>query len=382
MTIYMDYAATTPLDPQVAAKMAGHLTLDGVFANPASLHAPGRAARAAVEKARAQVAALVGAAPEEIVFTSGATESDNLAIKGLAHFRKDKGRHLVSSRIEHKAVLDACKQLEKEGFTVSWLKPDAEGLIQPAVVEAALRPDTVLVTLMQANNELGTVNDIAAIGRLTRGRGIAFHVDAAQSAGKLPIDLKTLDVDLMSFAAHKVYGPKGIGALYVRREPKVNLEPLIHGGGHEQGLRSGTLATHQIVGMGTAFQLAGELLASEAPRLIALRERLWQGLQAVPGILLNGHPSQRLPGVLNVSFPGVEGESLLYACEGLAVSSGSACNAADREPSYVLRALGRDDQLAGASLRFSLGRFSTEAEVEAAAKLVVEQYRRLTTLAA
>ncbi len=382
MTIYMDYAATTPLDPQVAAKMAGHLTLDGVFANPASLHAPGRAARAAVEEARAQVAALVGAAPEEIVFTSGATESDNLAIKGLAHFRKDKGRHIVSSRIEHKAVLDACKQLEKEGFTVSWLKPDADGLIQPAAVEAALRPDTVLVTLMQANNELGTVNDIAAIGRLTRGRGIAFHVDAAQSAGKLPIDLKTLPVDLMSFAAHKVYGPKGIGALYVRGSPKVNLEPLIHGGGHEQGLRSGTLATHQIVGMGTAFQLAHELLASEAPRLTALRERLWQGLQAVPGILLNGHPSQRLPGVLNVSFPGVEGESLLYACEGLAVSSGSACNAADREPSYVLRALGRDDQLAGASLRFSLGRFSTEAEVDAAAKLVVEQYRRLTTLAA
>ncbi len=380
--IYMDYAATTPLDPKIAGKMAAHLTLDGVFANPASIHGPGRAARAAVEEARAHIAALVGAAPEEVVFTSGATESDNLAIKGVAHFRKDKGRHIVTSRIEHKAVLDACKQLEKEGFTVTWLKPDADGLIQPAAVQAALRPDTLLVTLMHANNELGTLNDIAAIGKVVRAHGAAFHVDAAQSAGKLPIDLKQLDVDLMSFAAHKVYGPKGMGVLYIRREPRVNLEPLIHGGGHEQGLRSGTLATHQIVGMGEAFRLARELMPTEAPRLAALRERLWLGLQAIPGVLLNGHPTQRLPGILNVSFPGVEGESLLYACEGLAVSSGSACNAADREPSYVLRALGRDDQLAGASLRFSLGRFSTEAEVDRAAALVVEQYRRLVALAA
>lgn len=380
--IYMDYAATTPLDPKVAAKMAGFLTLDGVFANPASIHAPGRAARAAVEEARAQVAALVGASPDEIVFTSGATESDNLAIKGAARFRQHKGRHIITSRIEHKAVLDAVKQLEKEGFQVTWLKPDADGLIQPAAVQAALRPDTVLVTLMHANNELGTLNDIAAIGKLVRAHGATFHVDAAQSAGKVPIDLKHLDVDLMSFAAHKVYGPKGMGALYVRREPKVNLEPLIHGGGHEQGLRSGTLATHQIVGMGMAFQLAQELLTSEAPRLSALRERLWKALQQIPGVLLNGHPSQRLPGILNVSFPQVEGESLLYACDGLAVSSGSACNAADREPSYVLRALGRDDQLAGASLRFSLGRFSTEAEMDRAAELVITQYRRLTALAA
>ncbi|HEY3858776.1 MAG TPA: IscS subfamily cysteine desulfurase [Gammaproteobacteria bacterium] len=382
MTIYLDYAATTPLDPKVAAKMAEHLTLDGVFANPASIHAPGRAARAAVEEARGQVAALVGATPQEIVFTSGATESDNLAIKGAARFRHDKGRHIITSRIEHKAVLDTCKQLEKEGFEVTWLKPDADGLVQPEAVQSALRKDTILVSLMHANNELGTVNDIAAIGKLVRAHGAVFHVDAAQSAGKLPIDLKTLPVDLMSFAAHKIYGPKGMGALYARREPKVNLEPLIHGGGHEQGLRSGTLATHQIVGMGEAFQLAQALMPVEAPRLMALRERLWKALQQIPGALLNGHATQRLPGILNVSFPGVEGESLLYACEELAVSSGSACNAADREPSYVLRALGRDDQLAGASLRFSLGRFTTEAEADRAAAVVIEQYRRLTALAA
>ena len=382
MSIYLDYAATTPVDPKVAAKMAACLTAEGLFANPASVHGPGRAARAAVEEARGQVAALVSAEPAEIVFTSGATESDNLAIKGAARFLQHKGRHIVTSRIEHKAVLDACKQLEKEGFEVTWLKPDADGLIQPAAVQAVLRKDTILVSLMHANNELGVLNDIAAIGKLVRTHGAVFHVDAAQSAGKVPVDLKHLDVDLMSFAAHKVYGPKGIGALYVRREPRVNLEPLIHGGGHEQGLRSGTLATHQIVGMGTAFQLARELLPSEAPRLMALRERLWKALQQIPGVILNGHATQRLPGILNVSFPGVEGESLLYACEELAVSSGSACNAADREPSYVLRALGRDDQLAGASLRFSLGRCSTDAEVDRAAAVVIEQYRRLTSLAA
>ncbi|HET7175143.1 MAG TPA: aminotransferase class V-fold PLP-dependent enzyme, partial [Gammaproteobacteria bacterium] len=277
MSIYLDYAATTPMDPKVAERMAACLTLDGLFANPASAHAPGRQARAAVEQARSQVAALVNAKPQEIVFTSGATEADNLAIKGVAHFERTRGKHIVTSRIEHKAVLDACKQLEREGFEVTWLKPDADGLIQPEAVRAALRPDTVLVSIMQANNELGTVNDIAAIGRLLKGRGPRFHVDAAQSAGKIPIDLKILNVDLMSFAAHKVYGPKGIGALYVRREPRVNLEPLIHGGGHEQGMRSGTLATHQIVGMGEAFRLAREHMSEEALRLTALRERLWQG---------------------------------------------------------------------------------------------------------
>ena len=382
MSIYLDYAATTPLDPKVAERMAGCLTLDGLFANPASAHAPGRAARAAVEEARAQVAALVNASPLEIVFTSGATEADNLAIKGVAHFERQHGRHIITSRIEHKAVLDACKQLEKEGFEITWLKPDAEGLIPPEAVQAALRSDTILVSIMHANNELGTVNDIGAIGRLLKGHGARFHVDAAQSAGKIPIDLKVLNVDLMSFSAHKVYGPKGIGALYVRREPRVNLEPLIHGGGHERGLRSGTLATHQIVGMGEAFRLAREALPAEAPRLTALREHLWRGLKGIDGVLLNGHPTQRLPNILNVSFPGVEGESLLYACESLAVSSGSACNSATQEPSYVLRAMGRDDQLAGASLRFSLGRYTTEAEVDEAIATVSREYRRLSGLAA
>ena len=382
MSIYLDYAATTPLDPKVAERMAGCLTLDGLFANPASAHAPGRAARAAVEEARAQVAALVNASPLEIVFTSGATEADNLAIKGVAHFEHQRGRHIITSRIEHKAVLDACKHLEKEGFEVTWLKPDGEGLIPPEAVQAALRSDTILVSIMHANNELGTVNDIGAMGRLLKGHGARFHVDAAQSAGKIPIDLKVLNVDLMSFSAHKVYGPKGIGALYVRREPRVNLEPLIHGGGHERGLRSGTLATHQIVGMGEAFRLAREALPAEAPRLTALREHLWRGLKGIDGVLLNGHPTQRLPNILNVSFPGVEGESLLYACESLAVSSGSACNSATQEPSYVLRAMGRDDQLAGASLRFSLGRFTTEAEVDEAIATVSREYRRLSGLAA
>lgn len=382
MTIYLDYAATTPLDPRVAERMAGCLTRDGLFANPASAHVLGRAARAAVEEARAQVAALVNATPQEIVFTSGATESDNLAIKGLAHFERGRGRHLITSRIEHKAVLDACKQLEKEGFEVTWLKPDSEGLIRPEMIKAALKEDTLLVSIMHANNELGTVNDIAAIGEQLKGHRARFHVDAAQSAGKIPLDLRAVNVDLMSFAAHKVYGPKGVGALYVRNQPRVNLEPLIHGGGHEGGLRSGTLPTHQIVGMGEAFRLARELLPQEAPRIDALRERLWRGLQDIEGVLLNGHSTQRLPGILNVSFPGVEGESLLYACEALAVSSGSACTAADQEPSYVLRALGRDDQLAGSSLRFSLGRYSTEAEVDQAVEIVTREYARLSTLAA
>ena len=382
MIIYLDYAATTPMDPRVAERMTACLTLDGVFANPASSHAPGRAARAAVEAARTQVAALVNTTPQEIVFTSGATESDNLAITGVAHFERGRGRHIITSRIEHKAVLDTCKQLEKERFEITWLKPDSGGLIQPDAVKAALRGDTILVSIMHANNELGTLNDIAAIGRLLKGHGARFHVDAAQSAGKVPIDLKSLDVDLMSFSAHKLYGPKGIGALYVRQEPRVNLEPLIHGGGHERGLRSGTLATHQIVGMGEAFRLAKELMLEEMLHISGLRERLWQGLKTIPGALLNGDATQRLPGILNVSFPGVEGESLLYACEVLAVSSGSACNSANQESSYVLRALGRDDQLAGSSLRFSLGRFSTEADVDQAVQIVSEQYRRLAALVA
>jgi len=380
--IYLDYAATTPVDPRVAEKMAGCLTCEGMFANPASAHAPGRAARGAVERARGQVAALVGAEPGEIIFTSGATESDNLAIKGVAHFYQQKGRHLITSRIEHKAVLDTCKQLERDGSEVTWLKPDADGLIQPSMVEKALRPDTVLVSIMHVNNEIGTVNDIATIGRITREHGVFLHVDAAQGAGKLPIDLKNLHVDLMSFSGHKLYGPKGIGALYVRREPRVQLDPLIHGGGHEHGLRSGTLATHQIVGMGEAFELARQELAEEAPQLRSMREKLWQALRAtIPQAVLNGHPTQRVCGILNVAFPGIEGESLLFACSALAVSSGSACTSADRQPSFVLRAIGRDDQLAGSSIRFSVGRFTTTAEVEAAARIVGEEYHRLLDLA-
>ena len=380
--IYLDYAATTPVDPRVAERMAECLTRDGLFGNPSSMHGPGRAARAAVEKARAQVAALINAGSPEIVWTSGATESDNLAIKGVARFYRDKGRHIITSRIEHKAVLDTCGQLEREGFEVTYLKPDRDGVIQPEAIAAALRDDTVLVSIMHVNNEIGTVNDIAVISQVVHARNALFHVDAAQSAGKLPIDVKAMDLDMVSLSGHKVYGPKGIGALYVRRQPRVNLQPLLHGGHHETGLRSGTLATHQIVGMGEAYRIAREQLAEEMPQLAALREQLWRLLQAgIPAALLNGHPSQRVAGILNVSFPGIEGESLLFGCSGLAVSSGSACSAASAEPSYVLRALGRDDELAGASLRFSMGRFTTPAEVEAAAGIVIREYQRLKALA-
>ncbi|HET7922582.1 MAG TPA: aminotransferase class V-fold PLP-dependent enzyme [Gammaproteobacteria bacterium] len=381
--IYLDYAATTPVDPRVAEKMAACLTTDGIFANPSSMHAPGRAARALVEQARGQVAALINATPPEIVWTSGATESDNLAIKGTLRFHKDRGRHFITSRIEHKAVLDTGKQLEREGYEVTYLKPDADGLIQPDAVAAALRDDTVLVSLMHVNNEIGTANDIVGIARAAHARGALVHVDAAQSAGKLLIDVKAMDIDLLSLSGHKVYGPKGIGALFVRRQPRVNLEPMVHGGQHESGMRSGTLATHQIVGMGEAYRIAREELAEETPKLAALRERLWQALhREIPDALLNGHATQRVAGILNVSFPGIEGESLLFGCVGLAVSSGSACSAASAEPSYVLRALGRDDELAGASLRFSLGRFSTAADVDGAARIVIAEYRRLHALAA
>jgi cysteine desulfurase len=380
--IYLDYAATTPVDPRVAEKMAAYLTTDGVFANPSSMHAPGRAARAAVEKARAEVAALINADTPEMVWTSGATESDNLAIKGVLHFHKDKRRHIVTSRIEHKAVLDTCKQLEREGFTVTYLKPDSDGLSQPDAVAAAMQDDTALVSIMHVNNEIGTANDIAAISAAVHAGGALLHVDAAQSAGKLPIDVKAMNVDLLSLSGHKVYGPKGVGALFVRRQPRVNLEPMVHGGQHEAGMRSGTLATHQIVGMGEAYRIAREQLAEEVPQLTALRERLWQALhRGVPDALLNGHASQRVAGSLNLSFPGIEGESLLFGCFGLAVSSGSACSAANAEPSYVLRALGRDDELAGASLRFSLGRFTTAEDVDAAARIVIDEYRRLRALA-
>jgi cysteine desulfurase len=378
----MDYAATTPVDPRVLEPMMQCLTADGCFANPSSTgHAPGNAARARVERARAQVAALVGAEPQALVWTSGATESDNLAILGVARAQRDRGRHLVTARTEHKAVLDPCKQLEKEGFEVTYLKPGADGIVQPDAVAAALRKDTLLVSLMHANNEIGVIQDIGAVGSLCRERGVLLHVDAAQSAGKVRIDVEAQCIDLLSLTAHKVYGPKGIGALYVRRQPPPLMQPLIFGGGQERGLRSGTLPTHQIVGMGAAYEIAAREGAEEAGRLVSLRRRLWAGLERLGDVLLNGHPEQRVAGLLNVSFEGVEGESLLYSLPQLAVSTGSACTSASHEASYVLRALGRSDHLAQSSLRFSLGRFSTEADVDYAVAAVFEAVTRLRAIA-
>lgn len=364
--IYLDYSATTPVDPRVAQKMVECLTQEGNFGNPASRsHAYGWHAEEAVENARRQVADLVKADPREIVWTSGATESDNLAIKGAAHFYQTKGKHIVTSKIEHKAVLDTCRQLEREGFEITYLDPElGTGLIKPEAVEAVLRPDTILVSLMHVNNEIGTITDIAAIGEMLRARGILFHVDAAQSTGKVEIDLENTKVDLMSFSAHKTYGPKGIGALYVRRKPRVRLEAQMHGGGHERGFRSGTLATHQIVGMGEAFRIAKEEMQSENARTTALRDRLWKGLQGLEQVFINGDAAQRVPQNLNVSFNFVEGESLLMALKDMAVSSGSACTSASLEPSYVLRALGLSDELAHSSIRFTIGRFTTEADVD------------------
>lgn len=386
LPIYLDYAATTPVDPRVAERLMNFLTRDGVFGNPASRsHVYGWQAEAAVEEARRQVAELVGADPREIVWTSGATESNNLAIKGYARAHRDKGRHIVTSAIEHKAVLDACKQLEREGFEVSRLEPSANGTISREAVAAALREDTLLVSVMQVNNEIGVINDIAAIGALCRERGVTLHVDAAQSAGKMAIDLTALPVDLMSFSGHKVYAPKGIGALYVRRRPKVVLEALIHGGGHERGLRSGTLAVHQIVAMGEAFRLAGEELAVDTARLQALRERLWLGIRDLGGLAVNGAGAPQVPGILNVTFSGVDGESLVIALKDLAVSTGSACTSASLEPSYVLRALGVSDELAHSSIRFSLGRFTTEADIDAAIVSIrngVSRLRELSGVAA
>lgn len=379
--VYLDYAATTPVDPRVAERMIECLLPGGEHGNPSSAgHAFGHRARALVEKARAQVAASIGARPENIVWTSGATESDNLAILGVARFHADRGRHLVSARTEHKAVLDPLKQLEHEGFEVTYLKPDSHGLVQPEQVAAALRSDTQLVSLMHVNNEIGVIQDIGAVGRLCRERGVLLHVDAAQSVGKAPIDVQALCVDLMSVTAHKVYGPKGIGALYVRRQPPVGLRPILYGGGQESGLRSGTLATHQIVGMGVAFELAVAECAADVARLTDLRERLWQGIAAVGGVELNGHPQQRVANVLNVSFQEVEGESLQFALRELAVSAGSACSSASETASYVLRALGRSDQLAQSSLRFSLGRFTTEADIDLAIAAVNREVPRLRQL--
>lgn len=379
--IYLDYAATTPVDPRVAEKMCKHLTMDGEFGNPASRsHAFGWKAEQAVETARQDVAALVNADAKEIVWTSGATESDNLAIKGAAHFYKTKGRHIVTVKTEHKAVLDTCRQLEREGYEVTYLDPEPSGLLDLGKLEAALRDDTILVSVMHVNNEIGVIQDIAAIGEMTRARGIIFHVDGAQSAGKVPIDLKEMKVDLMSFSAHKVYGPKGIGALYVRRKPRVRVEAQMHGGGHERGMRSGTLATHQIVGMGEAFRIAREEMAAEGARIRSLRDRLFEGLNDIEEVYVNGDLERRVPHTLNISFNFVEGESLIMALKDLAVSSGSACTSASLEPSYVLRALGRSDELAHSSIRFSIGRFTTEEDVDYTIKLIHEKIDKLREL--
>jgi len=380
--IYLDYSATTPVDPRVAEAMMNCLRMEGNFGNPASRsHAYGWLAEEAVETARGHVAALVNADPREIVWTSGATESNNLAIKGVAGFYGNKGKHILTSKIEHKAVLDACRQLERDGFDVTYLDPEpGTGLIQPAAVEAALRPDTILVSLMHVNNEIGTITDIAAIGEITRARGILFHVDAAQSTGKIDIDLDAMKVDLMSFCAHKTYGPKGIGALYVRRKPRVRLEAQIHGGGHERGMRSGTLATHQIVGMGEAFRIAREEMHEEQARLRVLRDKLWAGLQDLEQVFLNGDAVQRIAGNLNVSFNFVEGESLIMALKDIAVSSGSACTSASLEPSYVLRALGLSDELAHSSIRFTMGRYTTEADIDFVIQYARQAVNRLRDL--
>jgi len=378
--VYLDYAATTPVDPRVAQAMASCLTADGDFGNASSLHRFGRAAAARIAEARSAVAALIGAATDEIVFTSGATESNNLALLGVARANADRGRHLVTARTEHKAVLDPCKRLAREGFQITWLTPERSGMVTPEAVAAAVRPDTQLVSLMGANNETGVLQDIAAIGALCRERGIAFHSDCAQAVGKVPLDLARLPVDFLSFTAHKLYGPKGIGALYVRRSARGLLQPILYGGGQEQGWRPGTLATHQIVGFGAACAIAARELPTEAPRLSELRERLWQALAALGGVHLNGAGAPRVPGILNVSFEGVEGESLVEGLGGVAVSTGAACNSASAEASYVLKALGRDAQLAGSSLRFSFGRFSEPRDVDLAVAAVASTVGRLRAL--
>jgi len=381
LPIYLDYSATTPVDPRVAEKMCACLTPDGAFGNPASRsHAYGWEAEKLVDEARANVAALVGADPREIVWTSGATESDNLAIKGAAHFYQKQGKHIVTLKTEHKAVLDSCRQLEREGFEVSYLDVQPDGLLDLEAFEAALRPDTVLASVMHVNNEIGVIQDVAAIGAICRERKVVFHVDAAQSPGKVPIDLAALPIDLMSFSAHKIYGPKGIGALYVQRKPRVRLEAQMHGGGHERGLRSGTLPTHQIVGMGEAFRIAHEEMATENERILKLRNRLFDGLKDMEEVYVNGDLEHRIAGNLNISFNFVEGESLMMALKDMAVSSGSACTSASLEPSYVLRALGRPDELAHSSLRFTLGRFTTEAEIDQVLSQVRGQVDRLREL--
>ena len=381
LPIYFDYSATTPVDPRVAQAMMDCLTMDGNFGNPASRsHYFGWKAEEAVEAARQHVADLVNADPREIVWTSGATESNNLAIKGIAQFNHKRGKHIITSKIEHKAVLDACRQLEREGFEVTYLDPDNQGLITAQQVADAIREDTTLVSLMHVNNEIGVINDIGAIGEVCRERKVFFHVDAAQSTSKVAIDVETMKIDLMSFSAHKSYGPKGVGALYVRRKPRVRIEAQIHGGGHERGMRSGTLATHQIVGMGEAFRLAKLELDKDYDHALAMRNRLLEGVKDMEEVHVNGSLDQRVPHNLNISFAFVEGESLIMSLKDLAVSSGSACTSASLEPSYVLRALGLNDELAHSSLRFSFGRFTTAEEIDYAVVQVHEAVNKLREL--
>ena len=381
LPIYFDYASTTPADPRVVKKMQECLSLDGNFGNPASRsHSFGWKAEEATEQARSDVASLVNCDPREIVWTSGATESDNLAIKGSARFNKAKGNHIITSKVEHKAVLDSCRQLEREGFEVTYLDPNSNGIITPEMVINSITDQTILVSLMHINNEIGVINDIESIGKITRERGVIFHVDAAQSTGKLPIDLSRLEVDLMSFSAHKTYGPKGIGAMYARRKPRVRLEAQIHGGGHERGMRSGTLATHQIVGMGEAFRIAKEDMVQDNIRIKSLRDKFWDGLKDMEEVYLNGDPEHRAAGFLNVSFNYVEGESLIMALKDIAVSSGSACTSASLEPSYVLRAIGLKDELAHSSIRFAIGRFTTDEEIEYTIGLVRNAVGKLRAL--
>jgi cysteine desulfurase len=381
LPLYLDYSATTPVDPRVAEKMCACLTMEGTFGNPASRsHEFGWDAEKLVEQARNDVAALINANPKEIVFTSGATESNNLAIKGVAHFYNKKGKHIITLKTEHKAVLDTCRQLEREGFEVTYLDPMPNGLLDLEVFKNTIREDTILASFMHVNNEIGVIQDIATIGEICRDNKVIFHVDAAQSAGKVPIDLEETKVDLMSFSAHKIYGPKGIGALYVRRKPRIRIEAQMHGGGHERGMRSGTLATHQIVGMGEAFRLAKEEMQADNEKLLRMRTRLWDGIKDMEEVYLNGDLENRIAGNLNVSFNFVEGESLMMALKDMAVSSGSACTSASLEPSYVLRALGREDELAHSSIRMTFGRFSKEEEVDYVIEQIRSQVERLREL--
>ncbi|MGX2948485.1 IscS subfamily cysteine desulfurase [Frederiksenia canicola] len=383
LPIYLDYAATCPVDERVAKKMMDYMTKEGVFGNPASRsHKFGWEAEEAVDVARNQIAELIGADAREIVFTSGATESDNLAIKGAAHFYQTKGKHIITVKTEHKAVLDTCRQLEREGFEVTYLDPEENGLIDLAKLEAAIRPDTILISVMHVNNEIGVIQPIAEIGKICRAKKIIFHVDATQSVGKIPVNVQELNVDLMSFSSHKLYGPKGIGGLYVCRKPRVRLEAIIHGGGHERGMRSGTLPVHQIVGMGEAYRIAKEEMATEMPRIKALRDRLYNGFKDMEEVYVNGtmEEGKRVDSNLNISFNFVEGESMMMSLRDIAVSSGSACTSASLEPSYVLRAIGRDDELAHSSIRFSLGRWTTEEEIDHTIEIVKKAVIKLREL--